>query len=150
MDLIASFSAHKIKTSHFLTVDGILKDDEEEKKVTFKNILKDEITAQGIAPRTKPLLAANNQIVTTYPCVSHGVSIEGTSESDFYFDFSLQDVSLPILGTSFTDDCAYTHSINGNLTITGMRRNAGAGYYIGCKVLDFDVVMTKFNMIRSR
>ena len=108
MDLIASFNAHKVKTSHFLTVDGIQK-------------------------------------VTTYPCVSHGISIEGTNERDFYFDFSFEDVSLPLLGTSFSDDCAYSHTINGTLTVTGMKKDAGMHYYEGRNVLDFDKVTSKFS-----
>ena len=168
MDLIASFNAHKVKTSHFLTVDGILKegvlyflfdtgavcsliglnslfsDDEQEKKAAFARILKNELSAQQVKSRSESLRTANNQKVTTYPCVSHGISIEGTNERDFYFDFSFEDVSLPLLGTSFSDDCAYSHTINGTLTVTGMKKDAGMHYYEGRNVLDFDKVTSKF------
>ena len=170
MDSIASFSAHKIKTSHFLTVDGILKDgvmyflfdmgaicpliglnslfsdDEKEKKSAFEVLLKNEISAQNILPRAKPLRTANNLPVATYPRVSHNVSIEGTNGMDFYFDFSFHDISLPLLGTSFTDDCSYSHSINGSLIITGMKTYAGSGFYMDYNVLDFDSVIEKFSV----
>ena len=104
MDLIASFNAHKIKTSY-------------------------------------------NQAIETYPCVSHSVSVENAGEIDFYFDFSFQNISLPLLGTSFTDDCAYVHSINGDLIITGMKNSIGAGYYKSCNSLDFDKVMARFELL---
>ena len=169
MDLIASFSAHKIKTSHFLTVDGILKDkvlyflfdtgaaysligsnslfsdNEAENKETFEKFLKDEISAQKISPRKKILKTANNQSITTYPCVSHDVSIEGVNGFDFYFDYSFDNISLPLLGTSFSDDCAYSHSINSTLTITSIKDNAGSSYYKDYGVLEFDMATEKFS-----
>ena len=75
-----------------------------------------------------------------------GVSIEGTAERDFYFDFSFSDISLPLLGTSFSDDCAYNHAVNGSLNITSMKQQAGEGYYTGENVLDFDKVVEKFEI----
>lgn len=168
MDLIASFNAHKVHTSFFVTIDGILKegvlyflfdtgavcsliglnslfaDDETEKKAIFADILKQELSSQQINPRSELLRTANNQEVTTFPCVSHNVSIEGAEGRDFYFDFSFDEVSLPLLGTSFSDDCAYHHTINGSLTITGMKADAGCRYYAGRKVLDFDNIVAKY------
>lgn len=171
MDLIASFNAHIIQTSHFITIDGILKngvlhflfdtgavcsligtnslfsDNEHEKREKFIKILKNEIATQQIFPRANPLKTANNQSITTYPCVSHNVSIEGTEHSDFYFDFSITDISLPLLGTSFSYDCTYSHTTNGILSITSMKKNAGSDYYSSYKVLDFDIVMAEYEKV---
>lgn len=169
MDLIASFNAHKVRTSHFLTVDGILKDgvlhflfdtgavvsliglnsfftdDEYALKQSFEKIICDEIASQGISARSESYKTATNQIVTTYPCVSHGVSIEGSTPRDFYFDFSFSDVSLPLLGSAFTDDCAYSHTIGGNLTISGMKDIPAFEYYKDYSVLEFDEVIKKLS-----
>ena len=169
MDLIASFSAHKVRTSHFLTVDGItddgvlhflfdtgaavsliginslFQDDEKDKIETFRRIVESEIESQNVIPRSNDLKTVTKQNVTTYPCVSHGISIEGTKQMDFFFDLSLEDISIPLLGSTFTDDCAYNHTINGILMITGMKDKAGSEYYNGYNVLDFDVVMRKYS-----
>ena len=169
MDLMASFRSRKVNTFHFFSVYGILGDtglvflfdtgaacpviginnffyeniDLNERSVLEK-LLKDELLKQAIMPRPVPLKAANNQPVTTYPCVCHHVSIENTAKRDFYFDISFDDISIPLLGSSFIDDCAYSHAINGNLNITGMKPRAGAGYYADRHVLDFDKVAEKF------
>ncbi len=168
MDLIASFSAHKVRTSHFLTLDGItedgvlhflfdtgaavsliginslFQDDENDKKELFKKIVESEIELQHVIPRSQDLKTVTKQSVKTYPCVSHGISIEGTRAMDFYFDLSLEDISIPLLGSAFTDDCAYNHAMNGQLIISAMKDNPGSEYYDACNVLDFDSVMTRF------
>ncbi len=168
MDLIASFNALKVRTSHFLTVDGILKDgvlhflfdtgaavsliglnclfpEDEHRKITLlESIVKDELSSQQVVPRPDPYKTANNQNVTTFPCVSHGVSIEGAKAIDFYYDFSFDDVSLPLLGTTFSEDCAYHHTIGGMLTVTGIKENPGLSIYQGINVLDFDIVIKQF------
>ncbi len=168
MDLIASFDSQKVNTFNFFFLRGIFgssglfflfdtgascpvvginnffdKDDIESKRLLEKIIL-DEITKQDIAPRPEPLKAANSQPVTTYPCVSHGVSIENTKAQDFYFDISLDDISIPLLGSSFIDDCAYSHAINGNINITSMKPHTGADSYKYRNVLDFDEVSKKY------
>lgn len=74
----------------------------------------------------------------------HNVSIENTAKRDFYFDISFDEISIPLLGSSFIDDCAYSHAINGNLNITGMKNKTGTGYYDENNVLDFDAVVAKF------
>lgn len=169
MDYVASISAFKVETSHFLAVEGILKDEmlsflfdtgaavslispnslfgagEEESRIRFEQIVKSELAAQRVDAWEKTYKTANNQDVNTYPCVSHGVSIGGSKQMDFYFDFTFDDVNLPLLGTAFSDDCSYSHTINGSLVITGMKDNPGFSFYSGRNVLDFDVVMEKYN-----
>ncbi len=168
MDLIASFSSQKVNTFNFFILHGLLGDDDliflfdtgaicpvvgvnnffrrktDNGKDILIQVLQKEISTQGIVSRPVPLKTANSQEVTTYPCVCHHVSIENTAERDFYFDISFDDISIPLLGSSFIDDCAYSHAINGNLNITGMKQQAGAGYYTGRNVLDFDKVAEKF------
>ena len=169
MDLIASFSSQRINAFHFFVIHGLManKDlvflfdtgascpvlgvnsffrdgDTTNNRHILEQLLYNELSSQNILPRPIPFKAANNQEMTTYPCVCHNVSIENTAERDFYFDISFDDISIPLLGSSFIDDCAYSHAINGNLNITGMKPQAGAGYYAGRNVLDFDKVAEKF------
>ena len=169
MDLIASFSAHKVKSSFFITIDGITPDgilyflfdtgavcsivglnslfpENNAERLAFTQLVRDELSIENISPRSESLRTANNQKLLTYPCVCHDVSIEGTAGRDFYFDFSFEDISLPLLGTSFSDDCSYSHSINSGLNITGVKADAGKAYYSGQKVLDFDKVWAAFSL----
>ena len=111
----------------------------------FEQFLKAEISAQFVRPRSVPLKAANNQAIETFPCVCHHASVENTEKRDFYFDISFADISIPLLGSSFIDDCAYNHAINGNINITGMKEKTGANYYEGTRLLDFDKVVERFN-----
>ena len=169
MDLMASFSSQKVNTFNFLSIKGILGDygliflfdtgascpviginnffyDERDKedRENLEKLIRNELTKQNVMPRPIPLKAANSQPVTTYPCVCHRVSIENTAEQDFYFDISFDRISIPLLGSSFIDDCAYSHAINGNINITSMKQHAGADYYKDRNVLDFDEVAKKF------
>lgn len=172
MDLIASFHSHKIKNFHFFPVSGLTKNrdiiflfdtgavcpvigsnnffpkdsrsNRLKKEEPFRQLLQKEITAQGIFPRPKPLKTANNQEVQTYPCICRNVSISNAGKIDFYFDISFAEISIPLPGSSFIDDCAYAHSIAGNLTITGIKEQAGAGFYTMINILDFNKVMNKF------
>lgn len=174
MDLIASFSSQKVNTFNFFVLHGLLGDDDliflfdtgaicpvvgvnnffrevrsDRNRNTLERILHNEIDVQGIVSRPVPLKTANNQEVSTYPCVCHHVSIENSTERDFFFDISFDDISIPLLGSSFIDDCAYSHAINGNLNITGMKPQAGVGYYSGRNVLDFDKVAAAFAQTTS-
>lgn len=170
MDLVASFSSQRVNTFNFFFVRGIFGDNNLlflfdtgaacsvvginsffregretiEKRKTLEELLKDEIKNKDVLPRN--LKAANNQSVTTYPCICRSVSIENTSERDFYFDISFEDISIPLLGSSFIDDCAYNHAINGNINITGIKEKAGSGYYDECTLIEFDEIARKYAM----
>ena len=172
MDLIASFSSQKVNTFHFFDINGILEEDKDlvflfdpgaacpvigvnsffrkdkdiNDKIRLERLIKDELVSQNISPRSNPLKAANSHVVKTYPCVCHNVSIEHTAKFDLYFDIAFDEISIPLLGSSFTDDCGYSRAINGNLNITGMKTNPGFDYYKGYNVLDFNVVVRKFNL----
>ena len=117
MDLIASFHAHKVKSSFFLTVDGISPDgilyflfdtgavcslvglnslfpEENAQCQAFAKVVRDELSAAQISPRPESLRTATNQSILTYPCVCHNVSIEGTDGRDFYFPSSIHECIL--------------------------------------------------------
>ncbi|MCR5788903.1 MAG: hypothetical protein K6G83_03360 [Lachnospiraceae bacterium] len=170
MDLIASFNSQKVGRFHFFLLHGLKKNDDllflfdtgaacpvigvnnffdkdEDNQIqkAFRHFLLSEVSSQGIISR--PMKTANSQEVMTYPCLCHNVTIENSSKVEFYFDISFAEISIPLLGSSFIDDCSYSHIIDGNLNITGMKNNAGAKYYEGTKVLDFDTVVEKFESL---
>ena len=174
MDLIASFHSHKIKSFHFFSVTGLLPENESlfflfdtgavcpvvginsffdknnnpdylTEKEKLECIVKRELSSQQVVPRQKPLKAANNKELTTYPCMCKGVSISNTKESDFYFDISFDEISIPLLGSSFIDDCSYSHSIGSSLSITAIKDNAGSVFYSEANVLDFNVVLKEYS-----
>ena len=62
----------------------------------------------------------------------------------FFFDISFDEISIPLLGSSFIDDCSYSHSIGGNLNITGICEKAGSGFYDGMNILDFNTILDRF------
>ena len=173
MDLMASFSSRRINVFNFFYIYGMLDDngleflfdtgaicpvvgvnnffDDEDAKERreLEDILNEEIINQNVKCRPAPLKAANRQEVKTYPCVCNGISIERADVTDFYFDISFDDISVPLLGSSFIDDCAYNHTINGNVNITGIKNCAGASYYKGYNLLDFNKVATRFHIRRN-
>ena len=175
MDLIASFHSHKIKKFHFFSINGLLPEKENlfflfdtgavcpvlginsffdkdnnpnylEEKAFLEKIVREELSIQYINPRPSPLKAANNQEVHTYPCMCKNVSISNTNEMDFYFDISFEEISIPLLGSSFIDDCSYTHSMGSSLNITGIREKAGSDFYTGINILDFNKVIERFTV----
>ena len=114
-----------------------------DKKDKFEQILKKEIVEQNVEARKHKV--ANKQLVYSYPCVCHHVSIQDAGEIEFYFDITFDDMYLPLLGGSFIDDCAYSHAINSNINITAIKERAGESYYIGHNVLDFDKVVAEYD-----
>ena len=173
MDLIASFHSYKVKKFHFFPLNGLLPEKEDllflfdtgavcpvlginsffdkdsnpdyqKEKEVLEQIVREELSNQHVNARPKPLKAANNQEVKTYPCVCHNVSVSNASKMDFYFDISFDEISIPLLGSSFIDDCSYTHSIGGSLNITGIRESAGSDFYSNLNILDFNRVLDRF------
>ena len=64
--------------------------------------------------------------------------------NNFFFDISFEEISIPLLGSSFSDDCSYSHAINGNIHIIGMNDIPGENAYAGLNVLDFDEVVKAY------
>ena len=176
MDLIASFSSKKINISNFFVIKGLLGDisplflfdtgaacsvvgvnsffskDENglysSNKETFEKILNDEISIQNIRPRDDDLKTANGQRIKAYPCICHDVMIQGITLNSFYFDISFEEVNIPLLGCSFSDDCAYSHSINGHIDISGMKSNPGEDFYKKNSLINFDIVRSRYESQR--
>lgn len=170
MPLTASFSGKRMGSHHYFSIRGLLGststlflfdtgatyttigvnnffegDNGFESEIQMlTDLLKNVIIAENILPRAESIKTANNQIITTYPCICHNVSIEGVKSINFYFDISLQDFHLPLPGTSFSDDCSYNHTINGTLNITRMKESAGSRFYSDRRLLNFNNVVEKF------
>ena len=60
-------------------------------------------------------------------------------------DISFDEISIPLLGSSFIDDCSYSHSIGSSLSITAIKDNAGSVFYSEANVLDFNVVLKEYS-----
>ena len=171
---VASFNSRKVHLSHYFRVEGLIDNEilsflfdtgasytvvgvnnlfaaspDNSNIDLFRTCLSEEIAIQNIEERANPLRVANKDYIQTFPCVSHNVSVEGTPRIDFYFDLSLDDISLPLLGSSYIDDCAWSNSIKGKIVVTGIADNPGAAAYAGTKVLDFDRVLQKYRDLRA-
>ena len=172
MDLIASFSSQKVNTFNFFSLRGLFGErdifflfdtgaacpiigvnsffrssenaDHPTDRQEFETLLNENIVSQGISPRPKPLETANRQRVKTFPCVCHHVTIDNVLINNFFFDISFEEISIPLLGSSFSDDCSYSHAINGNIHIIGMNDIPGENAYAGLNVLDFDEVVKAY------
>ena len=171
MDLIASFSSQKLKRFNFFTIRGMFEerdvfflfdtgaslpvvgvnsffrkdgDDYPPEKYQFEDFLRKRIASFGILPRDVPLKTATKQDVESYPCVCHNVTMDSVTIKEFYFDIAFDEVNIPLLGTSFSDDCGYSHAISGNIIISGMKTNPGDGDYLGLTVLDFNKAVKDF------
>lgn len=113
--------------------------------VKLKDIIRDEIEKQGIIPWEDGLRAANCSLITSYPCVCQGISFKNSGKFDFYFDFTFDEMVVPLLGNSFLDDSTYTHKAGGTLEITTISDNPGRQCYQDCRTLNFNEVVRKFN-----
>ena len=172
MDLIASFNSHKVRTFHFFRISGILKDevlsflfdtgaacsivgvnnlvpgvagDSTVVRQELERILMEEIRQQEVETRVESFRTASNDEIISYPCVCHNTSIEGSKSIDFYFDISMQEVNLPILGSNFLDECSYTHTIDGNVVISAIKPNPGSKPYLDRNLLNFNKVMDRYH-----
>ena len=168
MALIASFESDIIKTAHFFTlrnlfadtyvrllfdtgatysvigINNILDSLEESTHDTLKQVLYDEIKTQGITKRDFPLRTATGKALDVYPCVLHNAIIGSVIPFDFYFELTEEHLEEPILGRSYSDDCSYSHSIQGKIRISGISDTPAYQLYSKIKVLDFSSVMKRY------
>ena len=168
MGLTASFESDIIKTAHFFTlrnmfndtyirllfdtgatfsvigINNILDSLDESTHDAFKQILYDEITKQGISKRGYPLRTATGKALDVYPCVLHDALIGSATPFEFYFELTESHLEEPILGRSYSDDCAYSHSIQGKIRINGIADKPGYRLYASVNVLDFTSVMARY------
>ncbi len=168
MGLTASFESDIIKTAHFFNlrnmftdtyvrllfdtgatysvigINNILDSLEESTHNSLKQILYEEINKQGIMKRDYPLRTATGKALDVYPSVLHDALIGSVTPFDFYFELTEDHLEEPILGRSYSDDCAYSHAIQGKIRITGVSDNPGYRLYAKTSVLDFNRVMDRY------
>lgn len=168
MALIASFESDIIKTAHFFNlrnmfadtyirllfdtgatysvigINNILESLEEPTHNALKRILYEEICKQGIAKRDYPLRTATGKALDVYPCVLHNAIIGSVTPFDFYFELTEDHLEEPILGRSYSEDCMYSHGIQGKIRISGIADNPGYRLYAKTDVLDFNIVMDRY------
>ena len=168
MGLIASFESDIIKTAHFFTlrnmftdtyvrllfdtgatysvigVNNILDSLEESTHEDFKKILYEEIISQGVSKRDYPLKTATGKALDVYPCVLQNALIGSVTPFDFYFELTEAHLEEPILGRSYSDDCAYSHGIQGRIRISGIVDNPGHRLYAKTHVLNINSIMDRY------
>lgn len=168
MHSIASFESITVRTAHYFTLKNMFRDTDlrllfdsgasysviginnvygaidEGTEELFLEILKDEIIKQNISMRENALKTATGDVVETYPCVLHQAVIGASAPLDFYFELAHVNVEEPVLGRSFSDDCAYSHSIRGKIRITGILDNPSFELYKSYNVLDWNKVMARY------
>ena len=168
MGLIASFESDIIKTAHFFNlrnmfpdtnirllfdtgatysvigINNILDSLDESTHNALRRILYEEICRQGIKKRDNPLRTATGKALDVYPCVLHNALIGSVTPFDFYFELTEDHLEEPILGRSYSDDCAYSHSIQGRIRISGIEDKPGYRLYAKTAVLDFNTVMDRY------
>ncbi len=168
MGLIASFESDIIKTAHFFNlrnlfvdtnvrllfdtgatysvigINNILDALDEATHNALKQILYEEICKQGVIKRENPLRTATGKALDVYPCVLHNAIIGSVTPFDFYFELTEDHLEEPILGRSYSDDCSYSHGIQGKIRITGITDNPGYRLYAKTNVLVFNTIMDRY------
>ncbi len=84
-----------------------------------------------------------------YPCRFRGASISGTKPIDLYFFLHLGNVSVPLLGFDYIDDCSYHHSIGGDFVVNAVADEVGKRFYPD-SVIDFNRVLDQFSKKRYK
>ena len=168
MELQASFSFPKRKRSYFAVIYNLLGEgttnvfhfdtgasisliglnticgDDPQRCEALKSIILDEIKNLGVLPYQESLQTVTQDELIVYPCKCEGVFIQGSAEITFYFHVYLGNISLPLLGFDYIDDCSFKHSIRGNLFVQAVANDVGKRFYPD-KVVDFNKVIRKYN-----
>lgn len=167
MQSLASFSASRVGRAYFIETNGFRRDgtnlvfqfdtgasmsiiglnsicDGSDEKECLKDILENHISAfdktsfDNATAKTVTL-----EEVVAYPCVISDISMMGVRIKKLFFHVVLGDINLPLLGFDFSDDCAYHHSINGDIDILAMTDMPGSKWYKR-EVIDFDRVLDEY------
>lgn len=109
----------------------------------LKDILETEIRTKQITPYRETLKSITNEPVTAYPCKCDEVLISGINPITFYFHIYLGNVSMPVLGFDYIDDCSFVHSISGGVDITAVASDPGKRFYPD-NLIDFNFVMKEY------
>ena len=114
----------------------------------LKRIIEKEIILGKFEGVKDSASTATREEVEMYPCKYKGVSISGTRPITLYFYIYLGDVSVPLLGFDYIDDCSYHHSIGGELVVNAVAEDVGKRFYPD-NLMDFNRIMETFCKERS-
>ena len=117
--------------------------DDEKKKEILHRIILEESSRFGIKEEVMVAQTVTREEVNLYPCRCEGVSVSNTAPKPLYFHIYLGDVSMPLLGFDYIDDCTCHHTINGNFIITAIADTVGKRFYPE-KVLDFNKILEEY------
>ena len=72
----------------------------------------------------------------------------GTKPITFYFHIYLGNISIPLIGFDYIDDCTYYHKAVGILEVISVADNAGKRFYPEA-VLDFNKILDEYYGFRN-
>ena len=133
----------------FLGINSFCDEENKEEYELLRNIVKEEIADGKYDVVKDSASTATKEEVYMYPCRYDGVSISGTKPIVLYFFLYLGDVSVPLLGFDYIDDCSYHHSIGGELVVNAVAQDVGKRFYPNT-VIDFNKIIERFNRERKR
>ena len=91
---------------------------------------------------SKIMRTVTKEKVEVYPCVMRDVTIMDSRPLEFYFYIYPGIIHLPLLGFDFIDDCSFSHTIAGDVSIMSMANDPGKRFYPD-KVLDLGNLINK-------
>ena len=123
-------------------LNSICEDDEQNKQV-LKEIIINHIKKERILAHKGTLKTVTEETMEVYPCKLAGVSIMGTMPITFYFHIYLGNISIPLIGYDYIDDCTYYHKAGGRLEVISIADNVGKRFYLE-NVLDFNNILEEY------
>ena len=112
---------------------------EDSSQIAMREILLDEIGKRKINPLPENPKTVSMSELVVYPCKCEGVSIGGTHPITFYFYIYLGNISMPLLGFDYIDDCSCSHMIGGDFIVSAVAHDVGRHFYPE-NVVDFNRV----------
>ena len=164
---VASFSTIKVNKSYYVHVDGVRRDlenlyfqvdtgasisliglnticdEDSTRKNVLKTVIRKEVGTYGIIPFKERPRTVTGEQVEVFPCKLNGVSVMGTNPFTFFFCVYWGNISVPLLGYDYLDDCTYHHVAGGVVEILGVTEHPGRRFYSD-NILDFNKVLDKY------
>ena len=174
MEYVASFHLTKLNNSYFVGIKGLRRDgkmlpflvdtgasislvglntisDRLSDRKLLKEITKEAIQQEHITAYSERFKTVTAESIEVYPCKCSGISVSDTLPITLYFGLFLGDITLPLLGFDYLDDCTYHHSIGGDLLISAVAKDIGKRFYPD-NVLDFNSILDSYEaeIVRKR
>lgn len=131
----------------FMGLNSFCDPDKTDEYNILRDIVSDEIRNGHFERFKNSASTATQEEVELYPCKMDNVSISDTAPITLYFCLYLGNVSMPLLGFDYIDDCTYNHRIAGDIIFTAVAEDIGKRFYPD-KVIDFNRVIDRFQMER--